>query len=94
MLLRLALYGGALFVGIPLAFAHVMTRSYRGSSASRPALGYEATTLVSDELKLRAWVAKGDPVKPAAGHVILASTRGLGSVSVWETAILAYASGC
>ncbi len=64
--LRLALYGGALFVGIPFAFAHVMTRNYRGSSASRPALGYEAAPLVSDGLKLRAWVAKGDSAKPAA----------------------------
>ena len=66
MLLRLALYGGTLFVGIPFAFAHVMTRNYRGSSASRPALGYETAALVSDGLKLRAWVAKGDPTKPAA----------------------------
>jgi uncharacterized protein len=67
LLLRLALYGGALFVGVPFAFAHVMTRSYRASSvSSRPAPGFEAVPLVSDGLKLRAWLAKGDPAKPAA----------------------------
>lgn len=66
-LLRVLLYGGALFVGIPFAFAHVMTRSYRGgSTSSRPAPGFEAMALVSDGLKLRAWVAKGDPARPAA----------------------------
>jgi len=66
VLLRLALYGGAFFVGVPLAFSHVMTKTYRAESPGRPTRGYEELTLVSEGLKLRAWLCKGDPAKPAA----------------------------
>lgn len=64
-MLRLLLYGGALFVLLPLAFSHVMTRTYRASATAGPAPGYLALSLVSDGLKLRAWLARGDPGRPA-----------------------------
>jgi pimeloyl-ACP methyl ester carboxylesterase len=65
-LLRLLLYGGALFVGVPLAFSYVMTRTFPSATASRPPAGFEELTVPSDGPKLRAWLAKGDPGKPAA----------------------------
>jgi uncharacterized protein len=66
ILLRILLYGGALFVGVPLAFSYVMTRTFQQTATSRPPTGYEELALSSDGLKLRAWLAKGDPAKPAA----------------------------
>jgi hypothetical protein len=63
--LRILLYGGGLFVGVPLAFSYVMTRTFPQSDASRPPSGFEALALTSDGLKLRAWLTKGDPRKPA-----------------------------
>lgn len=66
LLLRLGLYGGAFFVGVPLAFSHVMTKTYRLDSPGRPTRGYEELTLLSEGLKLRAWLSRGDPAKPAA----------------------------
>jgi uncharacterized protein len=66
ILLRLLLYGGAFFVGLPLAFSYVMTRTYHSAASSRPPAGFEELTLTSDGLKLRAWLARGDPRQPAA----------------------------
>ena len=63
---RLLLYGGALFVGVPLAFSFVMTRTFRSAAPQRPPHDYEELVLLSDGLSLRAWLAKGDPRKPAA----------------------------
>jgi hypothetical protein len=60
------LYGGGLFVGVPLAFSYVMTRTFPSSSTSPPPPGFEAVALSSDGLKLRTWLARGDPAKPAA----------------------------
>jgi uncharacterized protein len=64
--LRVLLYGGGLFVGVPLAFSYVMTRTFRQATTIRPPSGFELLALSSDHLKLRAWLAKGDPRKPAA----------------------------
>ena len=66
IMLRLLLYGGALFVGVPFAFSYVMTRSFPLAATSPPPAPFEALTLTSDGLKLRAWLARGDPGKPAA----------------------------
>lgn len=66
IMLRLLLYGGALFVGVPFAFSYVMTRTFHQRVTSRPPAGFEALNLSSDGLKLRAWLTKGDPGKPAA----------------------------
>lgn len=57
--LRVLLYGGALFVGLPVAFSFALTRPHRSASSERPARGYEEVTLRSDELQLRAWLARG-----------------------------------
>ena len=59
------LYGGAFFIGLPLAFSHVMTRTYSGEVSSRPPPGYEAIRLDSGGLALRAWMAHGRPDKAA-----------------------------
>jgi uncharacterized protein len=66
ILWRIGLYGTALFVGVPLAFSHVMTRSYRPDRVSQPSRPWLDAPLVSEGLHLRAWVARGDPAKPAA----------------------------
>ena len=63
--LRILLYGTAVVVGIPLAFAHVMTRGFGGGPLAPPPRGYEAVRLVSEGLKLRAWLARGRPGKAA-----------------------------
>ena len=66
VLLRVLLYGGGLFVGVPLAFSHVMTKTYRLEAPGKPSQGYEQLQLVSDGLKLRAWLVRGEPAKPSA----------------------------
>lgn len=63
---RLALYGGAIFVGLPLAFSFVMTRTYRLSAPSSPPRGIEEVFLTSDGLRLRLWLAPGDPQRATA----------------------------
>lgn len=65
ILLRVVLYGSAIFVGLPLAFSHVMTRTYPGEVSATPPPGYEAAQLKSDGLTLRAWIARGEPQKAA-----------------------------
>lgn len=64
-LLRVALYGGFLFVGVPVAFSYVMTKTYPRDALSRPPREYEELSLVSEGLRLRAWMSKGDPEQPA-----------------------------
>lgn len=63
---RVLLYGGAIFVGLPLAFSHVMTRTYRPDALSRAMPPWQEVTLSSEGLRLRAWLARGDPSRPAA----------------------------
>jgi pimeloyl-ACP methyl ester carboxylesterase len=65
ILLRILLYGGAVFIGLPLAFAYVMTRPQRQAVSEHPSLGFEEVTLVSEDLELRAWLDKGRPDKAA-----------------------------
>ena len=62
---RVLLYGGFFFVGIPLAFSHVMTKTYKAESLNRPPKDFEELQLTSEGLKLRAWLIKGDIAKPA-----------------------------
>jgi len=54
--LRLLLYGGFVFLGLPIAFCSVITRTYPASAIADPPAGYERVTLVSDGLHLRAWL--------------------------------------
>ena len=65
MLLRVALYGGFLFVGVPVAFSYVMTKSLPRDPPSRPPREYEELSLVSEGVRLRAWLSKGGPERPA-----------------------------
>jgi pimeloyl-ACP methyl ester carboxylesterase len=64
LLLRILLYGAGLFVGIPIAFSYVMTKTYRSASLSRPSRGYQEVWLQSEGLRLRAWLSVGSPDKP------------------------------
>jgi uncharacterized protein len=66
LLLRIALYGGTVFVGIPLAFSYVMTKPYHLESLARPPQGYEEIWLNSEGLRLRAWLAATSGERPAA----------------------------
>jgi pimeloyl-ACP methyl ester carboxylesterase len=66
LLLRVLLYGGALFVGVPVAFSFVMTRTFPAAELGAPPAGFEVLSLASDGLKLRAWLARGEPAAPAA----------------------------
>ncbi|MGE5125269.1 MAG: alpha/beta hydrolase, partial [Betaproteobacteria bacterium] len=59
VLARVLLYGGLVFVGLPFAFSQVMIGIHRGAISARPAPGYEQVPLVSDGLKLRAWLGRG-----------------------------------
>ncbi len=52
-------------MGVPLAFSYVMTRTYPPAELSRPPREYEELSLVSEGLRLRAWLSKGDPERPA-----------------------------
>ena len=63
--LRVLLYGGFFFVGISLAFSQVMTKTYKAESLNRPPKDFEELQLISEGLKLRAWLIKGDIAKPA-----------------------------
>lgn len=65
LLLRIALYGGALFVALPAVFAHVMTRAPSAPISAEPAPGYTEIQLASDGLWLRAWLEAGEPDRPA-----------------------------
>jgi pimeloyl-ACP methyl ester carboxylesterase len=65
ILLRVALYGGAFFVGVPLAFSHVMTRTYRSSSPARAPREYQELWLHAEGLRLRAWMAAAEGERPA-----------------------------
>ena len=54
LLLRIVLYGGALFLGLPLAFSYVLTRSHPGGTSEYLPRGYMEVELVSEGLELRA----------------------------------------
>jgi pimeloyl-ACP methyl ester carboxylesterase len=59
------LYGGAVFIGLPVAFAFVMTHPQRRAISEHTAVGFEELTLISEDLELRAWIAKGQADKAA-----------------------------
>jgi pimeloyl-ACP methyl ester carboxylesterase len=64
-LLRLGLYGGAFFVGLPAVFSYVMTRSHHAMVSSPPPEAYTEAQLHSEGLKLRAWVSQGKADRPS-----------------------------
>ena len=65
LLLRVALYGALVFVGVPLAFSHVMTQGFRARSLSPPPPGWELGHVTSEGLRLRTWLHPGDPDRPS-----------------------------
>ena len=65
VLARVLLYGGLLFVGLPFAFSQVMIGTHRRTVSARPVEGYEQIQLVSDGLRLRAWLGRGRVDRPA-----------------------------
>lgn len=64
-LARIALYGGALFVALPAVFAFLMTHAGRAPISPEPPARYTQVQILSDGLRLRAWVARGDGPAPA-----------------------------
>jgi len=64
LLLRIGLYGGAILVGLPLAFSQVMIGTHRQPVGPCPP-GYGEIRLVSEGLRLRGWVAVGEENRPA-----------------------------
>ena len=65
LLLRIVLYGGAFLVALPAVFAVVMTHPPRAPVSARPTDRYEEVRFASDGLRLRAWLARGNPELPA-----------------------------
>lgn len=65
VLLRIALYGGLVCVGLPLAFSGVLIRGYRAASVPAARAPYEEAPLLAEGLRLRAWLSRGRPAKPA-----------------------------
>lgn len=65
VLLRIALYGGALFIGVPVAFSYVLTKTYRSTTLARPPREYQELFLNSEGLRLRAWLSVGGSERPA-----------------------------
>jgi pimeloyl-ACP methyl ester carboxylesterase len=60
LLLRVALYGGAFFVALPAVFAFILTQPHRARVSDHPPPRYTEVRLVSDGLRLRAWLSRGD----------------------------------
>ncbi len=63
MLGRVVFYSMAVFVLVPLAFAHVMTRPLR-QPTSAPRDGFVEAHVFSEGLRLRTWTRRGSPSKP------------------------------
>jgi pimeloyl-ACP methyl ester carboxylesterase len=65
VLARVALYGGAVCVGLPLAASQVLVGTIRQPPLA-PWPPWEETAVVSEGLRLRSWVARGDETRAAA----------------------------
>jgi pimeloyl-ACP methyl ester carboxylesterase len=65
ILARLALYGGAILLGLPFAASQALLGTIR-QPVHDPWPPWEAITVRSGGLRLRAWVAAGDGRRPAA----------------------------
>jgi alpha-beta hydrolase superfamily lysophospholipase len=62
---RIVLYGGAIFVGLPLAASQILVGTIR-STAGQPRPPWTETSIASGDLRLRAWIADGEPGQPSA----------------------------
>src|SRR5262245_32701005 len=70
LLLRLGLYGGAIFLGLPAAFCHVMTSTVR-QPVHPPPPDYEAIVVESSGLKLRGWLGRASASAPPLPAVLI-----------------------
>jgi alpha-beta hydrolase superfamily lysophospholipase len=66
LLLRIALYGGAFLVALPSVFAFLLMRTHRTPVSPNPPPRYAEVRLVSGDLRLRAWLSRGEESLPAA----------------------------
>jgi pimeloyl-ACP methyl ester carboxylesterase len=64
LILRVVFYSTFLFVALPLAFSHVMLRTYPQPLGSPPP-GYAQIAIRSEGLRLSAWLVRGDAARPA-----------------------------
>jgi hypothetical protein len=65
ILARVALYGGAVCVGLPLATSQILVGTVRQPThAPRPP--WEEIAVASEGLRLRAWLARGNGIRAAA----------------------------
>lgn len=62
---RLVLYGAAVMVGLPLAASQLLVGTIRSPTLT-PWPPWEESFVSSGELRLRAWVARGEPGRAAA----------------------------
>jgi len=62
---RIALYAGALLVGLPIAASQLLVGTVRAPTL-RPWAPWEEISVVSTGLRLRAWLAPGEPDRAAA----------------------------
>jgi len=65
ILARVALYGGAVGIGLPLAFSQVLIGTIR-QPVHAPWPPWTEVAVRSEGLRLRAWLAKGDGTRAAA----------------------------
>ncbi len=65
ILLRFFLYGTAILIGLPWAFSQVMIGLPPRQPTSKPPRGWEERSVVSEGLRLRAWLVRGRPDRPA-----------------------------
>lgn len=61
---RVIFYSLAVFVLVPIVFAHVMTRPFH-TPTRPPRAGFLETYVVADGLRLRTWTRRGSPARPA-----------------------------
>jgi pimeloyl-ACP methyl ester carboxylesterase len=64
VLARVALYGSAIFVGLPLATSQMLVGTIRQPSLD-PWPPWQKIAVTSEGLRLRGWLAEGTPARPA-----------------------------
>lgn len=62
--LRILVYGSLFFVGLPIMFSFIMTATHPRDRLATPPAHYDAVSVRSGDLELRAWLADGAPDKP------------------------------
>jgi pimeloyl-ACP methyl ester carboxylesterase len=63
--LRVAFYGVVFFLVLPAVLAFVLVRAPRARISEHRPARYDEVTLLSDAMRLRAWISRGKPELPA-----------------------------